>query len=152
MIKYYLTKERLEELKIELERLKKEARQEISERLKRAKEYGDLSENSEYSSAKDEQARVESRIIEIENVLRNAAIIKKSSARDSVQIGSSVELKKNNQILKYTIVGSDEARPEANLISNESPLGRAFLGKKVGDIIEVTAPKGRAEYKIIKIE
>jgi transcription elongation factor GreA len=150
-MKYYLTKERLEELKIELEKLKREARREVAEGLKRAKEYGDLSENAEYIEAKEEQARVESRIFKLESILRNASIIKKTGAKDIVQIGSTIEVKKGMKILEYTIVGSNEANPEANLISNESPLGRAFLGKKKGDIIKTETPNGKAEYKIIKI-
>lgn len=151
-MKYYLTRERLDELKTELERLKKEVRIEVSERLKRAKEFGDLSENAEYTDAKDEQARVESRIFELDNMLRNATIIKKTNGKEIVQIGSTVEVKKKDKICRYTIIGSNEARPEANLISNESPLGRAFLEKKVGDVVEVNTPNGKTEYKIMKIE
>lgn len=154
-MEHYLTKEKLEELKKELEHLKKDVRNEIAERLKRAKEYGDLSENAEYSEAKDEQARIESRIFELEDVLRNASVIKKSGAKDVVSIGSTIEVKKSGRggekILKYTIVGSNEAKPEENLISNESPLGKAFLDKKKGDIIKIETPGGKAEYKIMKI-
>lgn len=154
-MKYYLTKEKIEELKIELERLKKEGRVEIAARLKHAKEYGDLSENAEYSEAKDEQGRVERRIFELENILRNVSVIKKGG-RDIAQIGSTIEIKKSSpgggKILKYTIVGSKEAKPETNLISNESPLGKAFLGKKKGDIVKIETPKGKTEYKIMKIE
>lgn len=153
---HYLSKEKLEELRAELEHLKKNVRNEIADRLKRAKEYGDLSENAEYSEAKEEQARVESRIFELEDVLRNVSVIKKTGGKDAVSIGSTIEVKKSgrggDKILKYTIVGSNEAKPEANLISNESPLGRAFLGKKKGDIIEIQTPIGKAEYKMMKIE
>lgn len=151
-MKYYVTKERLEELKAELERLKKEERSEIAERLKRAKEYGDLSENSEYTAAKDEQARLESQIIELENIIRNSEIIKKISGKEIVQIGSTIEVKRKDKIFEYTIVGSQEANPESNLISNESPLGRAFLDKKAGDIVKIETPGGIVEYKIIKIK
>ena len=151
-MKQYLTKERLEELKSELQKLKKEGRAEVAERLKKAKEYGDLSENSEYADAKDEQARIESNIFKLENMIRNAALIKKSSAKDSVDIGSTIEISKKGKNFKYTIVGSNEARPEANLISNESPLGEAFLGKKTGDIVKIETPNGKTEYKIVKIE
>jgi len=151
-MKQYLTKERLEELKSELQKLKKEGRAEVAERLKKAKEYGDLSENSEYADAKDEQARIESNIFKLENMIRNAALIKKSSAKDSVDIGSTIEISKKGKNFKYTIVGSNEARPEANLISNESPLGEAFLGKKTGDIVKIETPSGKTEYKIVKIE
>ncbi|KKQ23313.1 transcription elongation factor GreA [Candidatus Wolfebacteria bacterium RIFCSPLOWO2_01_FULL_38_11] len=150
-MKYYLSKERLEELKTELERFKKEVRVEIAERLRRAKEYGDLSENSEYTAAKDEQARTESRIFELENTIRHAVIIKKTTDKEFVQIGSTIEAKKNGSVVKYTIVGSDEAKPEANLISNESPLGQAFIGKKISDVIEVITPGGKIQYKITKI-
>ncbi|MBI4993429.1 transcription elongation factor GreA [Candidatus Wolfebacteria bacterium] len=152
MTNFYLTKERVEELKVELNRLKKEGRSEIAAKLKRAKEYGDLSENAEYSEAKDEQARVETRIFELENILRNVSIIKKTSGRDNVSIGATIEVKKGSRVIKYTIVGSNEAKPEANLISNESPLGKAFLGKKKGDSVEVQTPSGKVEYKIMKIE
>ena len=151
-MKYYVTKERLEELKAELERLKKEERSEIAERLKRAKEYGDLSENSEYTAAKDEQARLESQIIELENIIRNSEIIKKISGKEIIQIGSTIEVKRKDKIFEYTIVGSQEANPESNLISNESPLGRAFLDKKAGDIVKIETPGGMVEYKIIKIK
>lgn len=151
-MKNYLTKDRYEELKRELERMKKDERAEISERLKRAKEYGDLSENSEYSDAKEAQGKLEQRIFELEEMLRNAAIIKKPGSSDRIEIGSTVEVRKDGKALKYTIVGSNEARPEANLISNESPLGRAFLGKKINDSIDVKTPKGVSVYKITKIE
>lgn len=151
-MKYYVTKERLEELRAELDRLKKEERSEIAERLKRAKEYGDLSENSEYTAAKDEQARLESQIIELENIIRNSEIIKKISGKEIVQIGSTIEVKRKDKIFEYTIVGSQEANPESNLISNESPLGRAFLDKKAGDIVKIETPGGIVEYKIIKIK
>ena len=124
----------------------------MAERLKKAKEYGDLSENSEYADAKEEQARIESNIFKLENMIRNAALIKKSGAKDTVDIGSTIEVSKKGKNFKYTIVGSNEARPEANLISNESPLGEAFLGKKTGDIVKIETPNGKTEYKIIKIE
>jgi transcription elongation factor GreA len=151
-MQYHLTKEGLEKLKKELEYLKKEGRIEIAERLKRAKEYGDLSENAEYSEAKDEQAKLETRIFELEKIIRNAVIIRKSSQKDIVNIGSTIEVQKGVKKFKYTIVGSHEANPEANLISNESPLGKAFLGKKIGDEVEVETPSGKTKYKILKIE
>lgn len=149
---YYLSKEKFEEFKTELERLKKDVRKEVAERLKRAKEFGDLSENAEYSEAKDEQARVESRIFELEDILRNSSIIKKTGGKEIVQIGSAIEVKKGSKILKYIIVGSNEANPEINMISNESPLGKAFLGGKKGDVVEIQTPVGKAKYEIIKIE
>lgn len=148
----YLSKESLEELKKELESLKKDGRMEIAERLKRAKEYGDLSENSEYTDAKDAQSKLESQIFELEEIIRSAVLIKKNLRKDTVSIGSTVEVQKGVRIFRYTIVGSREAKPEANLISNESPLGEAFLGKKVEDTVEIETPSGKAKYKITKIE
>lgn len=149
--KVYLSKKRYEELKKELHILKTVKRREVAERLKQAKEYGDLSENSEYNEARDEQEQVEKRIFELEELLKNASIIKKSKGSIRVIVGSSVTVKKDNRIHKYQIVGSSEARPEEGKISNESPLGKAFLGKKVGDLVEVATPRGKEVYQIISI-
>lgn len=146
-----MTQERYDELQKELETLKKDARREIAEDLKRAKEYGDLSENAEYAEARQKQTVIESRIFELEELLKNAKIIKKNGGSNEVVIGSEVTAKKNGQTIAYTIVGSDESRPEENKISNESPLGRAFLGKKVGDHVEVETPAGVMAYQILKI-
>ena len=151
-MKFFLTKERYEELRDELEHLKKEGRFEIAERLKRAKEFGDLSENAEYAEAKESQAKIESRIIDLENILRNSSIIKKSTGRKTVDLGATITVSKNGTELKYTIVGSNEANPENYLISNESPLGKAFVGKKAGDSVDVDTPKGKVKYRIINIE
>lgn len=151
-MEYYLTSERLEALKVELNQLKNEKRVEVAERLKRAKELGDLSENAEYAEAKDEQSQVEARIYELEEMVRNAKVITKSVDTDKVRIGSTIEVAKDGQKLKFTIVGSNEARPEANLISNESPLGKAFMNKKAGDGVKVQTPAGEAVYKILSIE
>ena len=152
MDKYYLSSERLNELKIELEDLKGRKRREIAERLKTAKEYGDLSENSEYSEAREEQARVEGRIFELEEILKQASVIKKSEEIDEVRIGSTVTVKKGDEVFNYTVVGSNETNPEEGKISNESPLGRAILGHKVGDKITVPTPSGEIQYSISKIE
>lgn len=151
-MKHYLTKEGLKSLQAELEQLQKEGRREIAERLKRAKEYGDLSENSEYIDAKEAQGKLESRIFELEEIIRNAVLIKRSPQKDTVGIGSTIEVQKGFKTFRYTIVGSREAKPEANLISNESPLGKAFLGKKIGDMVEIDTPSGKTKYKIVKIE
>lgn len=151
-MEFYLTKERYEELREELEKLKKEGRNEIAERLKKAKEFGDLSENAEYAEAKEAQATVESRIIELENILRNSSIIKKTSGKKIIDFGVTIIVKKDGKEFKYTIVGSNEANPEKNMISNESPLGVAFFGKKAGDIVEVETPKGKVKYHIMSIE
>jgi len=148
---YYLTQERLDELKAELNRLKTEKRLEIANKLKRAKEFGDLSENAEYLGAREEQANAERRVSDLEEILRNAVIIKKSSGNDTIDIGSAVEVRRNGEPLKFKIVGSEEAKPEEGFISNESPLGRELIGHKVGDSITVDAPSGNVEYKIYKI-
>lgn len=152
MKNYYLTKEKLEELKKELEYLKIEGRREVAEHLQKAKEYGDLSENAEYNEAKDEQQRLETRISELEDIIRNAVLIKEGIKSDSVKIGSKITLKKDGKTYQYIIVGQNEADPLNGKISNESPLGKALLNKKVGDLVEVLAPSGKIEYKIIKIE
>lgn len=152
MEKHFLTKEKYEDLKAELERMKKEGRMEIAERLKKAKEYGDLSENAEYSEAKEAQAKIEFRIVELENILRNSALIKKATGKTTIDIGSVIEVEKSSKNFKYTIVGSKEVDPEKNFISNVSPLGKAFIGKKAGDTVEVHIPKGKTKYKIISIE
>jgi transcription elongation factor GreA len=152
MAKQYLTKERLEELKIELETLKNKKRVEVAERLKQAKEYGDLSENSEYAEARDEQANVETRIAELEDVVKEAVTIKKAEGGDTVTVGSTVTIKKGEKTASYTIVGSYEAKPEEGRISDESPLGKAFLKKKAGESVKVNTPSGAATYEILKIE
>lgn len=149
---YYLTPERFEELKAELVHLKIVRRLEVAERLKRAKELGDLSENAEYSEAREEQAVVESRIFEVEDMIKNAVIIKHGSDSKLVEIGSSVVVMKDGKEMTYHIVGSNETKPEDGYISNESPLGKAFLGKKPGEDITVVTPKGEAHYTIVKIK
>lgn len=152
MDNYYLTKERFDELKTELETLRSVKRREVAERLKQAKEFGDLSENSEYSEAREEQSRVESRIFELEDISKKAVIIKTGAAGDRVTIGSAVSVKKDGRTFRYQIVGSNEAKPEDGKISNESPLGKAFLDKKVGESVQVATPGGPAAYQILKIE
>lgn len=150
--KQYLTKERLDELAAELTMLKNKKRVEVAERLKQAKEYGDLSENSEYAEARDEQSNVEMRISELENLLKEAVTIKKTEGGDTVTVGSTVTVRKGDKIMSYTIMGSHEAKPEEGKISDESPLGRAFLKKKAGDTVGVTTPAGAATFEIVKIE
>lgn len=154
MNKQYLTKEKLEELKEEFNNLKTIRRQEVAERLKRAKELGDLSENSEYFEAREEQSLVEGRILELEEIIKNAELIEKIPSGGVVRIGSTVAVEKVGLPgqRKFHIVGSNEANPETGFISNESPFGKAFLDKKVGDIAVVSAPNGKVEYKIVSIE
>lgn len=148
----YLSQERYDELSRELVELKIDGRKEIAQRLKYAKELGDLSENSEYQDVREEQSNLEKRINEFEDLLRSASIIKKSSGAATVRIGSKVKLEKNKETVTYTIVGSSEAKPTQGFISNESPVGRGLLGKKVNDIIKVETAKGEMVYKILSIE
>ena len=150
--KYYVSEERLAELKTELETLKTKTRLEIADALKRAKEYGDLSENAEYAQAREEQTRVETRIFELEDFIKKAVVIKGSVGGDTVRVGSRVTAQRDGKETTYAIVGSTEANPQEGKISNESPIGKAFLGKKVGDSVEVTTPAGKATYQVTKIE
>ncbi len=152
MNKQYLSKERLEEIKQELEQLKNVKRVEVAQRLKTAKEYGDLSENSEYVEAREEQANVEGRIFELEELVKNAVTIQKGDGSGHVQVGSVVTVKKNGKVLTYNIVGSYEAKPEEGKISDESPLGKSFLGHMVGETLNVTTPGGVVVYEIMKVE
>jgi transcription elongation factor GreA len=152
MQKQYLSKESFELFKKELDELKTKKRMEIAQRLKVAKEYGDLSENSEYAEAREEQANVEARIFELEELLKNAAMITKRAGSDLVEVGSTIVVKKGEKTATYTIVGSYESKPELGQISDESPLGKAFLKHKVGDTVTVTTPAGKMEYEILKIE
>ena len=150
--KQYLSKERFDELTAELAELKTVKRIGIAERLKTAKEYGDLSENSEYAEAREEQATVETHIAELEDLLKSAEIVTKAKGGDTVRVASTIVVKKGDREMKYTIVGSYEADPLAGKISDESPLGNAFMGKKVGDKVNVSTPGGAVTYEITKIE
>ncbi len=147
----YISQEGLEKHKRELEELKLK-RQEIAQRLEEAKALGDFSENVEYNAAKEAQAFNEGKIVELEQLLREAVVIGKNHKKNLVQIGCTVETRINGKNREFTIVGSEEADPANNIISNESPLGKAFLGKKVGDSVEVETPSGRATYKIFEIK
>lgn len=146
----YLSEEGLEKLKNELQELKTVKRQDIAARLEHAKTLGDLSENAEYQEAKEEQSLVESQIAELEEVIRSAVLIK-GHRTDQVTVGSTVRVRSDNGEESYTIVGSEEANPAQGKISNESPIGKAFLGKKVGDEVEVKTPAGVVIYKIVDI-
>ncbi len=151
-MEHHVTAEKLEELKAELEVLKTTKRMDVADRLKRAKELGDLSENSEYFEAREEQQWVETRISEIEDIIKNAVVITMTHGKGTVQIGATIDVEVKGKKFKYTIVGANEARPEAGMISNESPLGKAFIGKKAGDEVKIKIPAGEATYKILKIE
>lgn len=149
---YFLTQKRLDELKQELDELKTKKRLEVAEHLRQAKELGDLSENSEYLEAREEQTRLLHQIAEIEDILRHATIIQEGVSKEKVEIGSTVEVIRDKKNLKFVIVGSEEAKPEEGFISNESPLGTQLLGRKVGDSIEIETPGGgKIQYKIKKI-
>lgn len=148
----YLSQEGIEILKKELHELKTKKRQEIAKRLQEAKDLGDLSENAEYFEAKEAQSLNENRIGELEDLLKNAVVIKTPSAEDIVGIGSTVEVKLGDNTDVFKIVGSAEAKPQDGKISNESPLGRAFLNKKIGEEVDVKTPGGIVKYKIMKIE
>ncbi len=153
MAKNYLTKERYEELKKELDELKLGGRQSVGERLRHAKELGDLSENAEYQAVREEQGLLEKRIADLEDLLENSSLIDKAGGGEMVKVGSNVDLKKNGaETVSYTVVGSNEADPTKGLISNASPLGKGLLGKRVGDLVTVSAPKGKMEYTILKIK
>jgi len=152
-----VTKEGLDKLVQELEYLKDTRRKEVAERIKEAISYGDLSENSEYEEAKNEQAFVEGRILELEEKVKNVKIItEKTKVTKTVQIGSKVHLKnltkKKDELDVYTIVGSEEADPFSGKISNESPIGGALLEKEKGDTVRVAIPAGVVEYQIMKID
>lgn len=153
--KYVMTYEGIKKLEEELEYLKTVKRKEITEKIKVALGYGDLSENSEYDEAKNEQAFVEGRIIQLENMLRNASVVDETEIeKDVVNIGAIVKVKdyEFDEIEDYHIVGSAEADPMKNKISNESPVGKALIGKKVGDIVEAIIPDGVSKYEILEIK
>lgn len=146
---YQITEEGKQELEQELEELKSR-RGSIADKIAEARDFGDLSENAEYDSAREEQGLVESRIAEIEDILLNAELIKGGS-KTKISLGSKVDLRARSKTVSYTIVGPVEADPLEGKISNESPLGSALMGKRVGDEVTFTTPKGDIEYEIVKI-
>ncbi len=150
-----LTAEGLSKLERELDELKSVHRREVNDRIRQAKEYGDLSENAEYEDAKQEQAFIEGRILKLEAMIRNARIIDESEyAADEVHLGALVKVRdlKNNDAYEFSIVGSAEADPSNRRISNESPLGSALMGNKKGVTVDVATPRGLAKYKIESIK
>lgn len=149
-----LTVEGLKKLEQELEHLKTVRRREVAERIKQAREFGDISENSEYEDAKNEQAFIEGRILTLEKSLRNARLVDENELKDdAVHIGSTVRIKdlQEGETMEFTVVGSSEANPDDKKISNESPVGKAILGKKTGNTVDVTTPSGVFKYKILAI-
>ncbi|NGP43463.1 transcription elongation factor GreA [Bacillaceae bacterium SIJ1] len=151
---FYMTLEGKEKLENELEHLKTEKRKEVVERIKVARDFGDLSENSEYDAAKDEQAFVEARIATIENMLRNAVIIEEDNNSDTVTMGKTVTFKElpDGDEESYTIVGSAEADPFEGKISNDSPMAKSLIGKHLNEEISVQTPGGEIAVKIIDIK
>jgi len=151
-----VTQEGLQKLQEELELLSGEKRREVAERIKEAREFGDISENSEYDDAKNEQAMLEARIASLEDKLRSATVIDASELDSNVvRVGSLVSVKDegSGKSVKYTIVGSTEADPSQNRLSNESPVGKALLGRKKNDSVKVQLPNGKArDLKITKID
>lgn len=147
----FLTAKGFDELTEELEELKTTKRLEVAENLRNAKALGDLSENSEYLEAREEQGRVERRILELEEMLKNATIIKAGKSKGVVDVGSTVEVLTGGKKVKFSIVGTNEAKPEEGFISNQSPLGRELIGKKTGEAVVIEAPSGKVQYKIQKI-
>ena len=152
--KFIMTYEGVKKLEEELEYLKTVKRKEITEKIKVALGYGDLSENSEYDEAKNDQAFTEGRILQLENMLKNAQVVDESEIpSDTVSVGAVVKVKDYDfdEEVEYTIVGSAEADPMNFKISNESPVGEALLGKKVGDVVEVTVPEGVSKFEVLGI-
>lgn len=150
--KYLLTPEGLEKLNEELKNLINFKRKEVIERIREAAAHGDLSENADYAQAREEQSFIEGRIQEIEDIIKNAEIISTSNHGNTVTIGSTVKLNVNGNEKVYTIVGSNEANPRENKISNESVVGKSLLGKKIGQKFKVQTPAGEMDYEIVSFE
>lgn len=146
---YQITHEGKKELEAELEQLKGR-RGEIADKIAEARDYGDLSENAEYDAAREDQGIVETRIIEIEDILQNAEIIA-TGKKGEVGLGSVVELKTGSKTVTYTVVGPVEADPLQGKISNESPIGQALMGKKIGESVTITTPKGEIQYEVVSV-
>ena len=147
---YHLTQPGLDELKSELEELKIR-RIDVANKLKEAKDQGDLSENSDWANAQDEFKFVEGRVNEIEHIIQNVKIITDSKKTDKVRLGSTVYLEQGSKKAEYSVVGSLESDPQNGKISDESPIGKALLGKTVGEMVDIVVPAGTTRYKIVKI-
>jgi len=148
----YLTREGLEKLKKELAYLKGDKRKEIAEHLEKSLAFGDLTENAEYHETKEEQAFIEGRILELEDLVRNAVIVPAEKDKMYAQVGSTVLVSSGAKKEEFKIVGAEEASPLEGKISIKSPLGQAFFNQPKGAVVEVKTPKGIAQYKILKIE
>ena len=150
-----LTPEGYKKLQQEIDHLRNDKRREVAERIRVAREFGDIAENAEYDDAKNEQAMLEHKIAQLEERLLSARVItKKEISKDAVSIGSHVRLRdlQAGKTVEYHIVGSAEANPAENKLSNESPVGKAIMGKKKGEVVEVSAPRGSLKFKIMEIK
>lgn len=148
----YLSKEGLETLKTELQQRKTTTRFEIADRIASAKELGDLSENFEYHEAKEAQAQNEMRILDLENMVKDTVMVEQQSGGNVIELGTTFMISVGGKERKFEIVGSNEADPITGKISNESPLGQAFIGRGEGEVVEVSVPSGTMTYKIISIQ
>ena len=149
-----LTAEGLKKLQDEIDYLSTTKRDEVAQRIKEAREFGDISENSEYDDAKNEQAMLERRITQLQEKLSRARVVRTSEiATDRVQLGAIITLRdlEDDEVVKYTLVGSAEANPMEGRVSNESPLGQGIMGRRVGEVVTVTAPVGSVRYEILEI-
>ena len=151
--KYKMSRERYEELAKELDYLQTVREKEVAEQIKEARSYGDLSENSEYDEAKNEQGKLYSKIAELKNQLENAEIVEKTGRSGSIGIGSKVKILdvEYDEEEEYQIVGSGEANPSTGRISDDSPIGRGLMGHRTGDVITIEAPAGELKFKILKV-
>ena len=149
--KVTLTKSGKEKLELELQDLKKNKRPEVIDRIRRAKDYGDLSENAEYEDARNEQSFIEGRIQEIEYLLKYAEIVENSRRSSEIAMGSTVSVEMEGEKLTYEIVGSTEANPSQGKISSESPIGSVLIGRKSGEKVTAATPGGKLELKILKV-
>jgi len=148
----FITAEGLEKIKQELDERKNTRRKEITHRIEEAIKLGDLSENAEYHEAKDDQGMNEARIRELEEIIKSSEIIKTTDiSKNNINLGTKLKATSNGKEYDFTIVGANEANPGEGLISNESPLGKAMIGKKKGDQVEVETPAGKISYKITNI-
>jgi transcription elongation factor GreA len=147
-----LTKEGFKKIQDELQERKVTIRQEIALAIKEAKEQGDLSENAEYSSARQRQSENESRIAELEVILKDAEVAKKGKSNGHIQMGSSIVVKTKSNEMKFEIVGTNEADPALGKISNESPMGKAFMGQMKGETVEVETPAGKMKFDILDVK
>jgi transcription elongation factor GreA len=147
-----ITKEGLKKIQEELEKRKGKMRQEIARSIKEAKEQGDISENAEYTEAKRQQNENENRIVELEMIVKDSEIVEHDDSLKGIQIGSKIKVKFNGSETEFEIVGSNEIDPANFKISNESPMGKAFMGKNKGDEVEADTPSGRIKYKILDVK